>query len=979
MIKKHFEKFWSIACLLTLASSLLTLIIPPVLTAAAPASGQWIDQTHISYNGQTFADDQLDDTWEYYDGNHSSKNGTNSACNDKIYKFDGGEIKNDGSTIEKNPTGAVYVERHTDPATGACVESAPQHITLDGVSDAEADLDLTDANTITAITGDTYVKNGTDGLFYEKGGDNCKDTLQINTVGTPGAVGTATLIIRTASGNTSFDDQNLWLNYLMKGNQVDENSAKTVDGCEVFKALTVPVSNFANVNPQDVTNPGTATTSSDGSSSDSSVDCETSGNSLSWIMCPIITGLASAVDGIYGDFVQPLLVTRTLDVTNSGNDPTHTYEIWSKFRVIGDVFLVVALIAIVFGQTIGGGVIDAYTAKKVLPRLLIAAIAINLSIYLVALAVDITNILGNGAAGLIELPFKQAGAFTLHLNGGTSGLGLFALVTGTIWAASNVVPLLIFFFTAVLLPVFFIFLAILVTVIIRRGLIIFLVLISPVAFALYCLPNTEKYFKQWWDLLVKTLMVYPIIAIMFALGNVISVTINTASTSSGISDTVAQLISIVALVIPLGLIPFSFKLAGGILGRVHDLAQGGAAKLNGMHEGRRANARARLQRSMAGNRAKRLNQINGSVVGKAINKTPVASYAFGRALQSADQRNRMLSGELAKDPRAATIQHYDDALRAATYDNYLQAVSGVKQKLMADNPNMSEAEATQKAQAAARAVQTSTGFGRASAVWAAEQMSITGTAYSDMNDVMQTIARASGGNRTTLASLAGNINSTTKQARPDLAPGYGTLAQGALEALDNGGQVTQGTLDTAELNATRGMDMVSILRGKPQDVKNITGTLQKNLESNYKTMTDPTASRADKEKALMEVKRTIGQIKQLDANRSYASTDNQQTVNELAETTQPLIDQIQGKNVPRDIPDVDREGNPVMNSDGSPRLRRVIERTPGLVDTLSRNRDDVRAHLDDIERFSAPMRYDPNSPNAGQAGPGGGAGGAPDH
>jgi len=37
--------------------------------------------------------------------------------------------------------------------------------------------------------------------------------------------------------------------------------------------------------------------------------CESSGFSLSWIMCPLIEGLAKATDGIYSDLVQPLLKT----------------------------------------------------------------------------------------------------------------------------------------------------------------------------------------------------------------------------------------------------------------------------------------------------------------------------------------------------------------------------------------------------------------------------------------------------------------------------------------------------------------------------------------------------------------------------------------------------------------------------------------------------------------------------------------------
>jgi len=313
--------------------------------------------------------------------------------------------------------------------------------------------------------------------------------------------------------------------------------------------------------------------------------CESSGFSLSWIMCPIINGLASAVDGIYSTFIQPLLQTNPI-VTTANGDPTNIYKIWSNFRIYGDVFLVIALLVIVFGQSIGGGAIDAYTAKKVLPRLLIAAVLINLSIYIVALLVDITNIVGGGIQTLLTQPFQNAGQFTLKLSGDTSatlafgGVASLAALVGGIWvlagaglAGSLIIlgPLIQFVLLFILFPALLTFLAILATVLIRRGLIILLVVVSPVAFALYCLPNTEQYFRKWWDLLFKTLLVYPIIAVVFAIANIMSVTINMGGNGSNFAlKWVAQLMSVAALIIPLFLIPFAFRIAGGILGKAHE-------------------------------------------------------------------------------------------------------------------------------------------------------------------------------------------------------------------------------------------------------------------------------------------------------------------------------------------------------------------------------------------------------------------------
>ena len=136
--------------------------------------------------------------------------------------------------------------------------------------------------------------------------------------------------------------------------------------------------------------------------------------------------------------------------------------------------------------------------------------------------------------------------------------------------------MLVFF----LIPAFLALLGVLIVIIIRTGLIVFLVLISPVAFALYCLPNTEQYFRKWWDLLLRTLLIYPIIAIIFAMANILSITINLTA-GSALQQPIAELISVIALFVPLFLIPYSFKIAGGALGQMHEIASGLAKRAHG--------------------------------------------------------------------------------------------------------------------------------------------------------------------------------------------------------------------------------------------------------------------------------------------------------------------------------------------------------------------------------------------------------------
>ncbi len=315
-------------------------------------------------------------------------------------------------------------------------------------------------------------------------------------------------------------------------------------------------------------------------------ECEASGGTLTWLLCGVFNAFASITDWMLTNLVQPLL--KSDPISTDPSDPT--YQIWSNFRNYGDIFLVIALLVVVFAEVIGGGLIDTYTVRKVLPRILVAAILINLSVYIVALLVDITNIVGGGIGALITAPLKGAGEFQFSLGnsaaGGVVGLsagsiaGFFAVAGGVSGLAGAALPLILL---SAVMPALVGLLAAIVTIVLRKGLILFLVMISPVAFALYALPNTQQYFKKWWDLLLATLLVYPIIMVIFAVADVLSVTIMSANStidpsqpyltqlSNGFSNNaLAPIVSFVALFLPLIMIPYAFRLAGGAIGKIHE-------------------------------------------------------------------------------------------------------------------------------------------------------------------------------------------------------------------------------------------------------------------------------------------------------------------------------------------------------------------------------------------------------------------------
>ncbi|MGI9027274.1 MAG: hypothetical protein ACR2FM_00285 [Candidatus Saccharimonadales bacterium] len=254
--------------------------------------------------------------------------------------------------------------------------------------------------------------------------------------------------------------------------------------------------------------------------------------------------------------------------------------------------------------------LDAYTVRKAIPRIVFAVIAINLSIYFCIALIDITEVVGRGINQLLVGPFVNSDSFSSvgasdpEVGGilgafGYDGFlqGMLTTIFGLAAFAGAALIGLIGLLGPLLITITLIVLAVLFTLVIRQGLLVFLIIVSPIAFVCYVLPGTEKYFKSWLDLFTKTLLIYPIIAIIFAMSNVLgaillsaggsggSMLLNPATTLPQITtfaqdaptgDALKILVVIVIMYAPLFLIPFAFKMAGGAIGQIGNMATKGA-------------------------------------------------------------------------------------------------------------------------------------------------------------------------------------------------------------------------------------------------------------------------------------------------------------------------------------------------------------------------------------------------------------------
>jgi len=267
---------------------------------------------------------------------------------------------------------------------------------------------------------------------------------------------------------------------------------------------------------------------------------------------------------------------------------------------------------------------DAYTVKKVLPRLVIAVILIQLSWFIFTGMLALTNSIAYGIEALIYAPFGGPDEFTLAaLLSGVDSAATGAFTTAAIGVAAvafagGVIPVLFILLMAIVVAIF--------ALTLRRMLLILLLLLAPIALVAWILPNTERFWKMWWDNYTKLLLMYPIILIMIAAGRVFS---KVASNDDG-SDIINVAIILGGYFIPLLIIPKTFALAGAAFatlgGAINQAGQKGSA--TGAEKGKEKWGNTRWGLRKQGKKDAKLNTRRQQETAKGVSKA-VSSKGLG--------------------------------------------------------------------------------------------------------------------------------------------------------------------------------------------------------------------------------------------------------------------------------------------------------------------------------------------------------------
>lgn len=243
---------------------------------------------------------------------------------------------------------------------------------------------------------------------------------------------------------------------------------------------------------------------------------------VGWVICPTMRSIAKLAD--YG-FTYINQNFMRLDYALAAND-SGTYTAWEVMRNIANAAFVIALLSLVYSQLTGRGT-GGYSIKRLIPRLIIAAIAVNVSYFICVLMIDISNIMGDSIIEILVGLASRVGTSVMPLGeqGAAFQDGTLTTITASVLSKTGIAWVLLAPVAAVIISIATLCAAALVVLIMRKTVIAMLILASPLLFVAYLLPNTERFFTGGSRLFVQLLMLYPIFALLLGTGQIVSATI----------------------------------------------------------------------------------------------------------------------------------------------------------------------------------------------------------------------------------------------------------------------------------------------------------------------------------------------------------------------------------------------------------------------------------------------------------------------
>lgn len=409
---------------------------------------------------------------------------------------------------------------------------------------------------------------------------------------------------------------------------------------------------------------------------------------LGWLICPVMTFVAMINDAAYGAISGFLDIKPAILGDNSNTSGAK--QGWDFFRNIANAIFAVIFLWIIFSQISNVGVSN-YGIKKILPRLIIGALLVNLSYYLCQIFVDLSNILGHTLKDALEAGAGEIGTTSEAAGWGSIIPAILVGVGGVAAFAALAIgiPTLAAGFLAIM--------TVFIILVVRQAGIILLVAISPVAFAAWLLPNTEDLFKKWMKMFRGLLLVFPIISLLYGAGKLAgAVLASSATVDPNNPDETLHLVALAATTMPLIATPFVLQSSLSSLGSIGAKIGKMSANAHGRFAGNvKSTAKGRVDNSVIGdtkrkysdfiNRKRasiragdRLAKINNSPLGKFMGWDKGGARAratVAKAFESdVEDASTMLQGMTSDDIvkiANGTNTKASQAMRAAAVDHIM--------------------------------------------------------------------------------------------------------------------------------------------------------------------------------------------------------------------------------------------------------------------------------------------------------------------
>jgi hypothetical protein len=356
--------------------------------------------------------------------------------------------------------------------------------------------------------------------------------------------------------------------------------------------------------------------------------CYATSNSLGWVICPLLSLVDESLQH-FDNWVRGVMEVKVSEIGsckdgNGGGCTTSqkatTKEAWQKLSRTASILILLGTMCMVFSQAIGVGPFDNYTIKKMLPKLLVSIIMIQLSWWGCVSLLRASNAVSTGLGSVLTEPFglnMSGGISQVITEGqdGVQGVGLLAVAGGAAIGTIAVLPIALSLIFGVILSLVFLT--------IRKILIVACIVMAPIAIAAWGIPGFDKVFKLWKETLEKLLMIGILLTFIQAMGRIMAFIIYNSGNKS---DAGAGLFNLLGTQLawyswPFGLAAL-YKAAGSLTNKVFGTFND---KTKGLIDGQKKRSAAKIA-------ANRTNFKAGNLTGGIMNNSRIAESGFGKVV-----------------------------------------------------------------------------------------------------------------------------------------------------------------------------------------------------------------------------------------------------------------------------------------------------------------------------------------------------------